>query len=595
LTIQKQSSALGYESTHDMMMELFNKKVQESYGIRLVELSDGQLALKAPMSRNKAQKRAARTPILQFREPKAGDRGNDDLSETLTHTGFLRTRKAQQDPTDRSYHFLPLSAALRVSQKEDVLTGRIEEGSIHASVVFDYDLTGDAGSPLLTLSLNPNGIRENSKVKPDRRFEPIEAPRHVFHELKAGDGPFRAKVVRLQHGRALIDMDVARKLSSEGMVRVLGTLRFEDSVEVASSSGGSRNVAAYEDDEDDDDFDYEDDFGADVEDALFNFDEIDEEVDMEEGNDSLADDLLSLRSSDTFEEGTFEDGEEEEDISDLFLLNEDGVLSYTDPETGETTVMEASDDEDDDDDEEDEDECEDEEEDQDTNLDEDDIDFDISTLFEEREDGTIAFIDPESGEALEVESGDEEFEDMLTIKSLIDKYSRPPSPENVDYVYSEDQPAKAVEKKQKPAPKLVSKRLRMGEEINVYIRAVSKQSGQFTVTTNPTVQGRKAKDLKKESSATKKLDRLKKSLGGSLQKIRELEGQECGGIVKATSHSGEWVYVQPELDGMPVGVATLVQGMDQNLAAGDNVRVRISGVDEQRGQLAMHLLSKLGA
>lgn len=622
---------MGYESSQDMITELFNKKVQESYGIRLVEMNnkDGELALKAPMSRTKAQKRAAQTPILQFREPKPGDRGNDcDLSETLTHTGFLRTRKAQQDTTvDRSYHFLPLSAALRVSQKDDVDTGRIEEGSIHAAVVFDYDLTGDAGSPLLTLSLNPNGIRENLKVKPDRKFEPIETPKLVFQNLKVGDGPYRAKVVRLQHGRALVDMDVGRTLvSAEGtMVRCLGTLRYLDSVEVAGGNNNKNKMAVNKydivDEDDDEDFDeYEDDFGSDVDDVLFNFDDIDDDDDddddediEEDDNEFVADDLLSLRSSDTFAKGTFEDGEEEEDISDLFQINEDGNLAYTDPETGETTIMEASDDDDDDEEEEEEEEEEYVDEDnQDSTLDgdddSDDIDFDMSSLFKEGEDGTtVAFIDPESGEALEVDRNDEEFEDMLTIKSLIDKYSRPPTPRNVDYIYSEEEDeeltkeipvaATKIETKPniyKPAPRLVSKRLRVGEEVNVYIRTVSKQSGQFTVTTNPTVQGRKAKDLKKESSATKKLDRLKKSLGGSLRKIWELEGQECGGVVKATSHTGEWVYVQPELSGLPVGVATMVQGMDQTLVAGDNVRVRIMGVDEQRGQLSMHLLSKLG-
>ena len=122
---------------------------------------------------------------------------------------------------------------------------------------------------------------------------------------------------------------------------------------------------------------------------------------------------------------------------------------------------------------------------------------------------------------------------------------------------------------------------------------MSKQSGQFTVTTNPTVQGLKAKDLKKEGNTSKKLDRLKKGLGGSLQKIFDLKGHECGGVIRATSQTGEWFYVEPDIEGLPVGVATLVQGVNAEFSAGDNVRVKIAGVDEDRGQLAMHLLGKL--
>jgi ribosomal protein S1 len=141
-------------------------------------------------------------------------------------------------------------------------------------------------------------------------------------------------------------------------------------------------------------------------------------------------------------------------------------------------------------------------------------------------------------------------------------------------------------------PKLVSKRLRVGDAVDIYILSVSKQSGQFTVTTNPSVQGRKAKDLKKENDAEKKLKRLRKSVGGSLQKIWDMEGKECEGTVKATSQSGDWLYVQPHLNGLPVGVATLNEGLG-DFAAGDSVRIRIAGVDEERGQLALQVIGKL--
>jgi hypothetical protein len=78
-----------------------------------------------------------------------------------------------------------------------------------------------------------------------------------------------------------------------------------------------------------------------------------------------------------------------------------------------------------------------------------------------------------------------------------------------------------------------------------------------------------------------------------LQKIFDLEGHECKGVIKASSQTGEWFYVEPEVEGLPVGVATLVEGVNAELATGDQVRVRIAGVDEGRGQLAMDLLGKL--
>merc|ERR1711937_1124366 len=140
---------------------------------------------------------------------------------------------------------------------------------------------------------------------------------------------------------------------------------------------------------------------------------------------------------------------------------------------------------------------------------------------------------------------------------------------------------------------LKSKRLEVGEYIEVYISNVSKQSNQFQVTTNPLVKGQKAKDIKKEADTNKKLDRLKKSFGGNLNRIHSLKGTECDGIVKAASKTGDWVYVQPGLDDLPVGIGALENKDLSGLSAGDNVRVRISGIDEERGQLAMEVLSRL--
>lgn len=73
-----------------------------------------------------------------------------------------------------------------------------------------------------------------------------------------------------------------------------------------------------------------------------------------------------------------------------------------------------------------------------------------------------------------------------------------------------------------------------------------------------------------------------------------MKGTECDGTVKATSKAGPWLYVQPELEGLPVGVATWEGGDLSDISAGEKVRVRIAGIDDSRGQLSMHIVRKLG-
>lgn len=566
-SLQKQANALEYDSNTSMIKELFNKKIQEAYGVRLVEKED-ELLLKAPISRHKAHKRTARTPILQFRLPRSGDHGDSD---TLTHTGYVKARKESTE--DKSYNFLPLSAALRVSQKDDVVTGRVEENSIHPAVIFDYDLIGDGGSPLLTLTLNPNGIRDTLKVKPDRRYTPIEHPRCTFDQLSVGDGPFSAKVVKLLPGRALVDLEVGRKVSTEGMVKVLGTLRFQDSVEVKRDDVSKDDIMMMSDHYDDDDDDSEAIIAATIDDL--DMDDFDDDDD--DGND-LAEELLSLRADSSFEEGTFEEGEEEEDISHLFKVNDDGSLTYDDPESGESMVLNTEDEEEDDED-----------------FD-DDMDEDISSIFQVNNDGSLTYNDPDSGESIVLDKDHEDFADLMSVKAIFDSHTNQVRSEAKGF---QKHSSSHVEKKRSTSnvnlsskKRFVSKRLRVGDDVDVYVRSISKQSGQFAVTTNPDVQGRKAKDLKKESDTDKKLKRLKKSLGGNLDAIYNMKGEICDGTVKATSKTGDWVYVQPEIDGLPVGVATLGEHLD-HVEAGDSVRVRINGVDEQRGQLALQVVDKL--
>ena len=571
-----------------MIKGLFNKKVQESYGIRFGEQEDPNavvdsevgtiVSLKAPISRRKAQQRASRAPLLQFRLPREDDHGDAD---TLTHTGYIRSRDDTNAEDGRRYSFLPLSAALRVSQKDDVDTGKVEEGSIHPAVVFDFDVAGDGGSPLLTLSLNPGGVRESLKVKPDRKYAPIEHPRLMLNELSVGSGPYSAKVVRLLPGKALVDLEVGRSASSEGMVKVLGSLRFQDAVDIKSKKDHqSAAIMMSDDDEVDDDVETEDIIESALED-LYDMD--DDEDEEEDDEDNLEETLLSLRDASSFEEGTFEEGEDVEDITHMFQVV-DGELSYTDPDSGEVTVVNSADEED-----------EEEEEDEDLEIDDDE---EISDLFEVNADGSLTYIDPDTGESEVFDQDDEDFAEMMKVKEIMDEHKTPSKGFKKEPASSS---APRTKKSHVSSPDILDsksslpiKRLRVGDDLQVFIRSVSKQSSQFTVTLNPSVQGRKAKELKREDEAQKKLARLEKKLGGSLEKIWKMEGEECDGTVKATSHSGDWVYV--EVQGLPVGVATLDSDetavATNELVVGDTVRVRMDGIDEQRGQLSMHVIDK---
>jgi hypothetical protein len=92
---------------------------------------------------------------------------------------------------------------------------------------------------------------------------------------------------------------------------------------------------------------------------------------------------------------------------------------------------------------------------------------------------------------------------------------------------------------------------------------------------------------------SKKLSRLVKQLGG-YKRIRELNGVECNGTIKATSNTGgDWYYVQPDIENVPVGIATILDGTlisGDGLKLGDTVRIRLNGIDEDRGQLALYIV-----
>jgi hypothetical protein len=257
------------------------------------------------------------------------------------------------------------------------------------------------------------------------------------------------------------------------------------------------------------------------------------------------------------EEGDVEhsnDQTEEEEIDITHLIStENGVMSYKDPETGESVVIS--------------DESIDEDEDEALDDDDDDEEDDLFKNMspEERLDMISRIMDDQ-------EAGDEDTNDDGM----------------VEFDDSAEEVTGATTTLSTSSDSFQPAFVQVGDEIDVYIKSVYKQSGRFMVTLDPAVKGRKAKDMKKESEAEKKLARLEEKLGG-LERIQELEGTECDGIVQAVSNTGDWCYVRPSVEDLPVGVAKLSSD-DIQVAKGDSVRVRMDGIDESRGQLAMTVI-----
>lgn len=366
------ATALGYSSIQELVESIFSRNIQETTGIQVTEKenSDGSKSVffETSLSKYKAQKRAAKASLLQFLPENADEKSSD----ILHHTGRVRNRRDTPAPGENLYRLQMLSAALRVSQ-EDVDSGRISNGSFHSAFVFDYDLAGDGGSPLLTLSLNSPSRSQFDRIKMnlDSKHVRINEPSHHLSKLSIGDY-LEGKVVSRIAGGVLLDCGVGRTTSTGEIFQVLATLKFTDA----------------------------------------------------------------------------------------------------------------------------------------------------------------------------------------------------------------------------------AMRLRLGDDdIPVFVKAVSKQSGRLIVTMDHSVQGKTAKEMKKASEVEKKLSRLGEQLGG-LDRVEDLVGIEMNGIVQAMSQTGDWVYIQPiTSDGndqiperLPVGIASVP--LDMNLDKGDDVRIQLQGIDMDRGQLAIKILSK---
>ncbi|KAL3827202.1 hypothetical protein ACHAXA_006757 [Cyclostephanos tholiformis] len=123
------------------------------------------------------------------------------------------------------------------------------------------------------------------------------------------------------------------------------------------------------------------------------------------------------------------------------------------------------------------------------------------------------------------------------------------------------------------------------------------------VTLDPSIREKKARDVKRERQAKKRRERLLSKRKDD-NDIRSLVGNVYDGVVKAKSRTGNWYYVQPTCGGegvekattLPVGIANFSTQVEEGeihhvpYHVGDHVRVRLDGIDERRGQLALTLL-----
>lgn len=656
---QKHAKALGQDTAKSLVRDLFNRQTQKDLGVRLwlppreqhddssdktttQENDDRPMWLMAPLSKQRAHRMASQAGVLQFESPSinsTASNDDDDDGNRMQHTGILRIRNKDKIQKNKKRHlFVPLSAALRVSPREVDTAGVIQNGSIHDdAVVFSLDQMGDGGSPLMTLSLNPTRgqVRDRMKLKAagkrhfsqDKRVQVLDGDLKCnFDNLRVGDGPIKAKVMRMstRSGAAFVDCGVGRS-TKDGNTRVLGMLRFDDLVQ-----------SALKQDDDDDEsstVEFRSEMSEDeaqlIEDAMYDDDE--EEWDDEDHDDEAmtVEDLTFFADDDGADDDTDED---DIDITDLLTVGDDGVVSYQDPETGKTVIVSEMDvGGPSDDDESDSDsmftglspeerlalltkvvEDGDVEHSHDhTEEEEMDITHLIST-----ENGVMSYKDPETGESVVIsdesidededeasdDDDDDEEDDLfknMSPEERLDMISRIMNDrevgdgmvefdDNTEEITGVEESPTTTTTRSTSSDSFKPAFVQVGDEIDVYIKSVYKQSGRFMVTLDPAVKGRKAKDMKKESEAEKKLARLAEKLGG-LERILELEGTECDGIVQAVSNTGDWCYVWPSVEDLPVGVAKLSSD-DIQVAKGDSVRVRMDGIDESRGQLAMTVI-----
>mmetsp|Transcript_7898 Transcript_7898/g.14880 ORF Transcript_7898/g.14880 Transcript_7898/m.14880 type:complete len:692 (+) Transcript_7898:144-2219(+) len=540
------ANSLGYDTIMNMLKSIFDDNFFRETGVRLKRTeSKRELMLSSSLSPRLARESAFKAEFVQFCPSK-------DEANKMLHTGTTLKIDIQKDKyktLTTSDVFDPLSAAVRISQV-DADSGRFQTGMECNAFFHSYDGMGDNGSPLITCAIDPPSgqIRDQMKRRAyvkrqveaqSSRQEELASPTvpgRDLHDLKTGDGPFTATVIKVspRSGAVFVDLGVTRqkgKKSGGGIARVLGMLRFDDidSSSMMNYDDNSIEEAALIEasllegsDDDDDDDEYDNDY-------------------YEEDDD---DDTLTV--DDLF----MEEGKEveEEDVSDIYSIDEDGnVYMIDDADGGKKVVIGSTNDVDL--------EIEQDENDDDDEYDEDDI---------------FAGMSPEQR--------------LMAIGDMIE----------TSVVSSKKVVSSETKTKTKSDNGRKSRvHLKQGDKVTVYVRSIFPQSGRFMVTQDATIKNRKLKDLKREKEAEKRLEKLSNKMGGAegISHILNSVGLEMEGEIKAKSKTGNWYYVQPVAHGFPVGVAE--SAIEESLEPGQKARIRIEGIDEKRGQLSLTVLGRV--
>jgi len=544
--------ALGHPTILSFLQSTFDDYHYAEYGVQLIQQNndnthknDDTYHLSSTLSLRRARDSASNASLLQFL--------SDPISsETMAHTGATivpdnnnHNNNRYRSSTPSTATPLPLGAAIRLASQSDLTSNRIQSGMDCSAFVLSYEEKGDNGSPLLICAIDsPKAqIREAARRRHGvrRRMDWVEENRTTRDILARRDGSSS------QNTSNDVDGDAgAVEKKKGGKMRTLEELQVGDGpirasvVRISGKAGAAfvdLGVVRKKGKK----------FGGGTARVLgmLRLDDV-----VGGGGNGLVSggDGIMVDEEDGFE-GWFanddEGGEEEEvldDITDMFSLDDKGNISMIDSSNPATDVVFQS-------------------EEGALSVDDDDYNEDIFAGIEAEERFKII------GDVL---SKEEESETTSSSNEETD---------NAAFMM-------------------------VGNEIDVYIRGVFTQSGRFMVTLDPSIKGRKVKELKREREASKRLTRLaggKKNGGGGegLQHILDSVGMECNGTVKAKSKAGDWYYVQPDVgedeEGLklPVGVA---QGeLDEVLSSGEKVRVRIDGIDESRGQLAMTLLEKVSS
>ena len=209
---------------------------------------------------------------------------------------------------------------------------------------------------------------------------------------------------------------------------------------------------------------------------------------------------------------------------------------------------------------------------------------DLTTLFSVDDEGNLVSLDGSSmmtdsdmneSETLSDEDDYDDFPALQNMNSL----------ERLEYIGKKFQstvPFQTLDK---------STGIQVGDEIDVFIKAIFLQSGRFMVTQDSNVKNTTYNKVKKLKEAEKRLNRLNSKV--SLSKIANHIGEECIARIKAKSKSGLGFYVVPENyqgGALIAGLATLNDTDVPGLQQGARVRIRLNAIDEKRGQLSYSLL-----